>query len=97
GATAQQLVGLLATVAAEIFLQQVHHRPEMAAFLDIDLEQVAQVIERGRGLRRAPPARPARHNARRTESCGSPPAAPAGCPSDSRASSHSRTWPSRGD
>src|SRR5437764_5123659 len=49
-AAAQQLVGLLAAVAAEIFLQQIDHRPEMAAFLDIDLEQVAQVIERGRGL-----------------------------------------------
>src|ERR1700692_3932846 len=40
----------LAALAAEIFLQQVDHRPEMAAFLDIDLEQVAQVVERGRGL-----------------------------------------------
>ena len=49
-AAAQQLVGLLAAVAAEIFLQQIDHRPEMAAFLDIDLEQIAQVVERGRGL-----------------------------------------------
>ena len=47
---AQQLVGLLAAVAAEIFLQQIDHRPEMAAFLDIDLEQVAQIVKRGRGL-----------------------------------------------
>ena len=50
GAAAQQLVGLLAAVAAEIFLQQIDHRPEMAALLDIDLEQVAHVVERGRGL-----------------------------------------------
>ena len=50
GAAAQQIVGLLAAVAAEIFLQQIDHRPEMAAFLDIDLEQVAHVVERGRGL-----------------------------------------------
>ena len=50
GAAAQQIVRLLAAVAAEIFLQQVDHRPEMAAFLDIDLEQVAQVVERRRGL-----------------------------------------------
>jgi hypothetical protein len=49
-AAAQQLIGLLATVAAEIFLQQVDHCPEMAAFLDIDLEQIAHVVERGRGL-----------------------------------------------
>ena len=50
GAAAQQIVGLLAAVAAEIFLQQIDHRPEMAAFLDIDLEQIAHVVERGRGL-----------------------------------------------
>jgi hypothetical protein len=36
-------------VAAEELLQQVHHRPEVAAFLDVDLEQVAQVVHRGRG------------------------------------------------
>ncbi len=50
GAAAQQIIGLLAAVAAEIFLQEIDHRPEMAAFLDIDLEQIAQVVERGRGL-----------------------------------------------
>ena len=50
GAAAQQTVGLVAAVAAEIFLQQVHHRPEVTAFLDVDLEQVAHVVERGRGL-----------------------------------------------
>ncbi len=49
-AAAQQIVGLLAAVAAEVLLQQVDHRPEMAAFLDIDLEQIAHVVERGRGL-----------------------------------------------
>ena len=50
GAALQQLLGLLAAVAAEIFLQDVDHRPEMAAFLDVDLEHVAHVVERGRGL-----------------------------------------------
>ena len=50
GAALQQLLGLLAAVAAEIFLQQVDHRPEVAAFLDIDLEHVAHVVERRRGL-----------------------------------------------
>ena len=48
-APAQQLLGLLAAVAAEIFVQQIDHRPQMAAFLDIDLEQVAHVVERRRG------------------------------------------------
>ncbi len=46
----QQLLGLLAAVAAEIVVQQVDHRPEVAALLDVDLEEVAQVVERGRGL-----------------------------------------------
>src|SRR5215472_2516728 len=30
-------------------LEQVHHRPQMAAFLDVDLEDVAQVVERRTG------------------------------------------------
>ncbi len=49
-AATEKIVGLLAAVAAEIFLQQIDHRPEMAALLHIDLEQVAQVVERRRGL-----------------------------------------------
>ncbi len=50
GAAAQQIIGLVAAVAAEILVQQIHHRPQVTAFLDIDLEQVAHVVERGRGL-----------------------------------------------
>ena len=46
---AQQILGLLAAVAPEIFLQQVDHRPQMAGLLDIDLEQIAQIVERRRG------------------------------------------------
>ena len=46
----EQHLRLLAAVAAEIGVQQVDHGPEMPAFLDVDLEQVAQVVERGRGL-----------------------------------------------
>jgi hypothetical protein len=49
GAAAQQVVGLVAPVGAEIFVQEINHRPEVPAFLDIDLEQVAQIVERGRG------------------------------------------------
>src|SRR3954470_21302021 len=49
-ASAQQIVRLLAAVAAEIFLQQIDHCPEMADLLDLDLEQIAQVVERRRGL-----------------------------------------------
>ncbi len=50
GAAAQQVLGLLAAVAAEIFVQEIDHRPQMAAFLDIDLEQIAHVVERRGGL-----------------------------------------------
>src|ERR1700675_1339184 len=39
----------LAAVAAEVAVQQIHHRPEVATFLDIDLEQVAQIVERRAG------------------------------------------------
>src|SRR6516162_6018441 len=50
GAALQQLLGLLAAVAAEIFLQDIDHGPEMPALLDIDLKDVAHVVERGCGL-----------------------------------------------
>ena len=50
GAALQQGFGLLAAVGAEIFLQQIDHGPEVAPLLHIDLEQIAHVVERGRGL-----------------------------------------------
>ena len=40
-------------VAAEVGVQQVDHRPEVTALLDVDLEQVAQVVEARRGLAEA--------------------------------------------
>ena len=46
----QQLLGLLAAVAAEVGVQQVDHRPQVAALLDVDLEQVAQVVQRRTGV-----------------------------------------------
>ena len=46
----QQGLGLLPPVAAEVGVEQVHHRPQMAAFLDVDLEEVAQVIQRRGGV-----------------------------------------------
>ncbi len=46
GAPLEQRLGLLAAVAPEMRVQQIHHRPQVAAFLDVDLEQVAQVVER---------------------------------------------------
>ena len=39
----------LAPVAAEILVQQVNHGPQVAAFLDVDLEQVAQIVQARRG------------------------------------------------
>ena len=47
-AALQQRLGFLAAVTAEVAMQQVHHRPQMPPFLDVDLEQVAQVVLRRR-------------------------------------------------
>src|SRR6185312_7528463 len=49
GAALEERLGLLAPVAAEVAVQEVDHRPEVPAFLDVDLEEVAQVVEAGRG------------------------------------------------
>ena len=43
--TLEQRLRLFAAVLAEIFDQKIDHRPQVAAFLDIDLEQVAHVVE----------------------------------------------------
>src|SRR5689334_3506990 len=48
--TREELLRFLAAVPAEIRMQQVHHRPQMPAFLDVDLEEVAQVVERRAGM-----------------------------------------------
>ena len=48
-AALEQRLGFLAPVAAEVGVQQIHHGPQVAAFLDVDLEQVAQVVERRAG------------------------------------------------
>ena len=45
----EHLVGLVSAVATEVRVEQVHHRPEVAAFLDVDLQQVAQVVDARRG------------------------------------------------
>ena len=49
GVALEHLVGLVAAVAPEVAVQQVHHRPQVAALLDVDLEEVAQVVEARRG------------------------------------------------
>ena len=41
----QQLLGLVATFATEEGVQQVHHRPEVPALLDVHLEEVAEVVQ----------------------------------------------------
>ena len=41
----EQRLRLLAAVLAEIFDEQINHRPKVAALLDVDLEQVAHVVE----------------------------------------------------
>src|SRR5262252_10036413 len=42
----EQRRGLLAAVAPEVSVQQIYHRPQVSAFLDVDLKEVAQVVER---------------------------------------------------
>ena len=54
GVALEHLVGLVAAVAAEVAVQQVHHRPQVAALLDVDLEQVAHVVEARRGEAQRP-------------------------------------------
>jgi hypothetical protein len=49
GMTLEHLVGFVATVATEVAVQQVHHRPQVPTFLDVHLEQVAHVVQAGRG------------------------------------------------
>ena len=49
GTTLQQRFAFLAAVAAEVLVQQVDHGPQVPAFFDIDLEQVAQVVLAGAG------------------------------------------------
>ena len=50
----EQLLGFVAAVAAEVRVQQVDHRPQVAAFLDVHLEQVAQVVEARAALAEQP-------------------------------------------
>ena len=45
----QHLVGLVPPVPAEVAVQEVDHRPQVAALLDVDLEEVAHVVEARRG------------------------------------------------
>ncbi len=122
-AALEQRLGFLAPVAAEVAMQQIHHRPQVPAFFDVDLEQVAQVVQRRRSqsemallldrrrfgvaLRDDDAAQIGAMLARHVlphrlalviaevRSCR--PAAPGSerCPSDSRASSRSRSAPSR--
>ena len=49
-AALEQLLGLVTSVAAEVLVQQVDHGPQVAALFDVDLEEVAHVVEGGRGV-----------------------------------------------
>jgi hypothetical protein len=49
-AALEQLLRLLAAVAPELAVQQVHHGPEVPALLDVHLEEVPQVVEAGGGV-----------------------------------------------
>ena len=49
GVAQQQRLGLVPAGPAEVGVQQVHHGPQVPALLHVHLEQVAQVIQAGRG------------------------------------------------
>ena len=40
----QQSIGFFTAVSAKVFVQQVHHGPQVTAFFHVNLEQVAQVV-----------------------------------------------------
>src|SRR6185369_3233392 len=46
----EQRISLVAPVASEVSLQQIHHGPEMTSFFNVRLEKIAQVIERRTGV-----------------------------------------------
>jgi hypothetical protein len=48
-AALEEFFRFLAAIAAEVAVEKVNHRPQVTAFLDVDLEEIAQVIKRGRG------------------------------------------------
>jgi hypothetical protein len=50
GPPLEQVFRLLAPVAAEVGVQQVDHRPEVAPFLDVHLEEVAAVVHGRRAV-----------------------------------------------
>ena len=50
----EQGLGLLASVAAEVGVEEIDHGPEVPPLLDVDLEDVAQVVERGAGAAQVP-------------------------------------------
>jgi len=47
-------LGFLAPVAAEIGVQEVHHRPEVAPLLDVHLEEISHVVEARAGVSEQP-------------------------------------------
>src|SRR5262249_60965705 len=49
GMPGQEFFGFFAAIAAKIGVQQIDHRPEMTPLFDIDLEEVAQIVERRAG------------------------------------------------
>ena len=49
-AALEHRLGFLATIFAKIRVEQVDHRPQVTAFLDFDLKQVSQIVQRRRGV-----------------------------------------------
>ena len=45
----EERLRFFAAVLAEIFHKKIDHRPQVAPFLDVDLEEIAHVVEAWRG------------------------------------------------
>src|SRR5262249_58647668 len=46
----EQFFRFFAAIAAEVGVQKIDHGPQVAAFLDVHLKQIAQIVERRRSV-----------------------------------------------
>jgi hypothetical protein len=54
GTSSKQRLGFFAAITSKVFVQQVHHRPQVAALFHIDLKEIAQVVHAGRSQAQVP-------------------------------------------
>ena len=54
GVALQQLFRFFAAIAAEMRVQQINHGPKVPAFFDVHLKNIAQIVQRRRGMAEQP-------------------------------------------